>query len=65
MFYAEATHPAIIDNDTFNSAQAVLAKYTKAQKSRSKPTASEFTSKIICRYCSKNYKHRTSNGSVG
>ncbi len=30
MFYAEGTHPAIIDADTFNAAQAVLEKLSEA-----------------------------------
>lgn len=65
MFYAEETHPAIIDDETFASAQAVLQKMREATKNRPRPQKSEFTSKIHCPYCGKAYKRNTSNGSVG
>ena len=65
MFYAEETHPAIIDKDTFNAAQTVLEKLREAAKNRPAPKHSEFTGKIYCPYCGKNYKRTTSNGSVG
>lgn len=65
MFYAEETHPAIIDDETFASAQAVLQKMREATKNRPRPQKSEFTSKIHCPYCGKGYKRNTSNGSVG
>ena len=65
MFYAEETHPAIIDDETFASAQAVLQKMREATKNRPRPQKSEFTSKIYCPYCGKAYKRNTSNGSVG
>jgi site-specific DNA recombinase len=65
MFYAEETHPAIIDEDTFNAAQAVLQKMSEAIKSRPKPHHSEFTGHIYCPHCGKNYKRVTSNGAVG
>ncbi len=65
MFYAEETHPAIIDNETFAATQAVLQKMREATKSRPRPQKSEFTSKIYCPYCGKAYKRNTSNGSIG
>ena len=65
MFYAEETHPAIIDDETFASAQAVLQKMRETTKNRPRPQKSEFTSKIHCPYCGKAYKRNTSNGSVG
>ena len=65
MFYAEGTHPAIIDNDTFNAAQAVLQRMQEAAKERPRPQKSEFTGKIYCPFCGKAYKRNTSNGSVG
>ena len=48
MFYAEGTHPAIIDNDTFNAAQAVLQRMQEAAKERPRPQKCEFTGKIYC-----------------
>lgn len=65
MFYAEETHPAIIDDETFAAAQAVLQKTHETTKNRPRPQKSEFTSKIYCPYCEKAYKRNTSNGSVG
>ena len=65
MFYAEETHPAIIDADTFNAAQAVLEKLREAAKDRPLPQKSEFTGKIYCPHCGKNYKRTTNNGTVG
>lgn len=65
MFYAEETHPAIIDTDTFNTAQTVLEKLSEAAKNRPAPQQSEFTGKIYCPHCGKSYKRNTSNGSIG
>lgn len=65
MFYAEETHPAIIDNDTFNAAQTVLEKLHEAAKNRPAPKHSDFTGKIYCPHCGKNYKRTKSSGTVG
>lgn len=65
MFYAEETHPAIIEKDTFEVAQAVLQRIREAANGRPRPQKSEFTGKIYCPFCGKNYKRNTSNGSVG
>ncbi|AQW61962.1 hypothetical protein B1779_01360 [Dehalococcoides mccartyi] len=65
MFYAEETHPAIIDVDSFNAAQMVLQKMCDAAKTRPVPQQSEFTGRIYCPHCGKNFKRTTSNGSVG
>lgn len=65
MFYAEETHPAIIGKDTFNAAQTILEKLREATKNRPAPKHSEFTGKIYCPHCGKNYKRTTSNGTVG
>ena len=65
MFYAEETHPAIIDKDTFDAAQMILQKMKVAAKDRPRPQKSEFTGKIYCPFCGKAYKRNTSNGSVG
>jgi len=65
MYYAEDTHPAIIDEDTYKTAQVVLLANKKANKNRPKPKTSEFTGHIYCPHCGKNYKRVTNNGSVG
>ncbi|NLC26020.1 MAG: recombinase family protein [Fastidiosipila sp.] len=64
-YYAEETHPAIIDEDTFNAAQTVLQEIYNKQKNRPAPKHSEFTGKMHCPHCGKNYKRTTSNGTVG
>jgi len=65
MYYAEGTHPAIIDTDTFEAAQEVLGQTRETTKGRPRPQKSEFTSRIYCPLCGKAYKRNTSNGSVG
>ena len=65
MYYAEETHPAIIDEDTFNTAQVILKEMYSKQKNRPKPKTSEFTGYIYCPHCGKNYKRVTNNGSAG
>ena len=65
MFYAEETHPAIIDKDTFEAAQVAVKMKREATKNRPRPQKSDFTGKIYCPFCGKNYKRNTSNGSVG
>ncbi len=64
-FYAEGTHPSIIDRDTFDATQAVLQRMQEAAKDRPRPQKCEFTGKIYCPFCGKAYKRNTSNGSVG
>jgi len=65
MFYAQDTHPAIIDKDTFEAAQAILQRMREAAKDRPRQQKSEFTGRLHCPLCGKNYKRNTSNGSVG
>ena len=65
MYYAENTHPAIIDEDTYKAAQVVLLENKKANRNRPKPKTSEFTGHIYCPHCGKNYKRVTNNGSAG
>ena len=65
MFYAKKTHPAIIDKDTFNAAQAILKEMQGKQQNRPRPCRSEFTGKLYCPPCGKNYKRTKSNGTVG
>lgn len=65
MYYAENTHPAIIDMATFEAAQVILQKVAATHEGWQNPKQSEITGKIICPLCGKNYKRNTSNGSVG
>lgn len=65
--FVEESHPAIIDPETFQAAQAVLSEVhaKQLQSRKKKATQCEFTGRIICPRCGKPYRHITSNGSTG
>lgn len=62
MFYAEGTHPAIIDAETFAAAKARLAVIAAAFSERSRHTRSAFTGAITCAQCGKSYKRIKNHG---
>lgn len=64
-YYATDTHPAIIDQATFDAAQERLRAIAQTIVDRKAPETSEFTGKILCPFCHKHYKRVTTNGSVG
>jgi len=64
MYFAEGTHPIIIDMGTFIKAKAILQRNREASQERARPQKSEFTGKIHCPFCGKNYRRITSRGSV-
>lgn len=64
-YYATETHPAIIDEATFEAAQEVVRQHAESRKDCAQPQRSEFTSKIRCPFCGQAYKRVTSNGTVG
>ena len=64
-YYATETHPAIIDEATFEAAQEIVRQHAEKRKDRAQPQRSEFTSKIRCPFCGQAYKRVTSNGTVG
>ena len=61
-YYAEGTHEAIIDEDTFAQAQAILVRNKITAASRQPRTISPFTGKIVCANCGKHYKRITNHG---
>lgn len=63
-YYAEDTHCAIIDQDTFNKAKEMLAINREHSKGKIEAGKYAFTSKIECSQCKKNYKRKTSNGRI-
>ncbi len=65
MFFAEETHHAIIDKETFLVANAILKGMQESVKNRSRPQKSEFTGKIHCPYCGKNFKRNIGKCTVG
>ena len=64
-YHVENSHPAIIDDATFQQVQAVLAEMEKMTKSRAKPRQSVFSGKIICGECGNTFKRVTSNSTPG
>ncbi|NFE94374.1 recombinase family protein [Clostridium botulinum] len=62
MYYAEGTHPAIIDTETFQRAQEIMCINAKKYSSKSTRVKYPFTSKIICSTCGKKYKHKSRRG---
>jgi len=65
MYYAERTHPAIIDQATFDRAQAIMTANQKATN-RKKSTAARypFSGFIVCDHCGKYYRRKTLNGKI-
>ena len=59
-FFAESTHPAIIDHETFERTQQILAKRRETINVR-KPTTVRYplTGKIVCGNCGAHYNRRT------
>ena len=62
-YYAQSTHEAIIDEETFLQAQAVLGKIGQTHKHNS-PVRYMLTGMIRCGTCGKNFKRTTNNGKV-
>ena len=56
MFYAEETHPAIIDAEIFAAAKARLDEIAAATAQRSRPTRCAFSGIITCGQCGEKYK---------
>ena len=59
MYYAENTHPPIVDKQTFETANQILSQIAPSQKK--KKTEHEFTSLILCPHCGKHYRRIRSN----
>ena len=62
MYYAEATHPAIIDNETFEKAGERMKAIHEKTAGRNPPKRSAFTGKIRCAKCGsvyvRSYNHK-------
>lgn len=65
MYYAEGTHDAIIDADTFQKAQEVLKRLDKEVSGHKPQERSVFTGVIRCPLCGKNYKRVNNHGRWG
>ena len=60
-YYAEETHDAIIDADTFEEAQMVMAAKAKSCQHYAYHTTTMFTSYIRCEKCGCNYRRGKQN----
>ena len=61
-YYATDTHPAIIDQQTFDAAQEALARIAAAYPSRRETQHYAFTSMILCPSCGKHFKRILNHG---
>lgn len=61
-YYATDTHPAIIDQETFDAAQEALARIAAAYPSRRKIQHYAFTGMIICPSCGRHFKRVLNHG---
>ena len=63
-YYAEGTHEAIIDRETFEKAQEVVRAVKAKHCGKRLPKRYPFTSIIKCGLCGENFKRVTCNGKV-
>jgi len=64
-YYVEQNHPAIIDANTFETAQELLKSAGERNKPNSPVNARyPFTGRIICGNCGKNFQRKTTKGRV-
>lgn len=64
-YYAEDTHPAIIEQETFDKAQAILQKRSMGCKTKTDTNnLYPFSSVIKCEICGKKYKRKDRKGKV-
>jgi DNA invertase Pin-like site-specific DNA recombinase len=64
MYFAEGTHPAIIDLDTFTLANEKMSESRKRNQGRVAPKAHPLSGKIICPYCGCRYTRKTTHGKA-
>ncbi|MBZ9633331.1 recombinase family protein [Clostridium sp. FP1] len=63
-YYAEGTHPPIIDLDIFQKAQEILSRKREQYSGKNKVCKYTFTSKIVCGICGKKYGHKNNQGRI-
>lgn len=61
-YYAEDTHPAIIDEETFQKVKDIMRKNREKFGGVNTRVKYPFTSKIVCGICGKKYKHKDRKG---
>lgn len=63
-YYAEGTHPPIIDEHTYQKAQEILNGRQERFKGKNSKGGYPFTSMIVCGGCGKKYKRKNNHGRV-
>ena len=63
-YYASNTHPAIIDRDAYQRAQALFAKRAALNSQSIAIQQSPFQCKVICRHCGGYLRRKRTNGRV-
>lgn len=63
-YYAEGTHPAIIDADTFARAKERLLAMDRAAEGRTKPSNTTFTKMLRCGKCGAYYRRTSHAGKA-
>ncbi|AKA72359.1 recombinase family protein [Clostridium scatologenes] len=61
-YYAEGTHPPIIDLESFQKAQEILRENGKRNLGIDTRVKYAFTGKVVCSRCGKNYRHKNIKG---
>ena len=61
-YYAEGTHPAIIDTGTFQAAQERLREIAEQYRDRPHPSRSVLSGRVICGQCGRKYKRSKNHG---
>ena len=64
MYYAEGTHEAIVEKETFEKAQSVVKAVREKYCGKNSPKRYPFTSTIKCGLCGENFKRVTANGRI-
>ena len=64
-YYATKTHPAIIDQATFDAAQEALKRISSMHPAGKQKQHYAFTGMILCATCGLHYKHVTNHGISG
>lgn len=64
-FFAEGTHPAIVELEMFEKARELLKRIDTETSMRKPQTKCAFSGLIHCQKCGKSYKRVTSKGVVG
>lgn len=62
-YYAENTHPAIINQEIFEKAQLIM-RQRNGQREKKPKQEYPFTGKIICEKCGKHYNRKATHGHV-